>query len=37
MYTFGLTLEDATGQLDAAVFDEDGATFFRVQRSVQAE
>ena len=31
IYMFGLTLQDATGELDAAVYDEDGTTFFGVR------
>ena len=31
MYMFGLTLQDATGELDAAVYDQDGAAFFWVR------
>lgn len=31
MYTFNLTLQDATGMIDALVFREDGTALFRVR------
>ena len=30
-YMFGITLQDATGELEACVFNSDGATFFWVR------
>ena len=31
MYAVQLTLEDATGEVDAALFDADGADFFQAR------
>ena len=37
VYTLQLRLEDATGELDALLFDEDGTDFFQVPACQQSQ